>query len=354
MDEVKIAIVGMGIGKPNAIALDANQRGRVVALCDLDENRMAELAKNLKSPVKTYTDYKSVCQATDVDAIFVGTPNQLHVPVGLEAVRHGKHVLVTKPLADSETAARQLVDEAEEIGVVNMMSLGHRFGDSCQYLEQLDKDGYFGDLYYAKARSFRRNGIPIWRGKDQLRLNFIQSGGGAFRDMGVHVLDASWWLLGTPKPIYALGAAGAKFGPRGLGYNGSTPNPEIVEQFNTDDYGTGFIVFEGGVSIQIESFWAAHRPNEVQIEIFGTEAGAKTNPLTIYRNSGGQPEDLTPEVEKQTLSFERVAEHFISCILDGKTCQAPLQQGLEVQRMMEAILNSAETRQPIDLSNQDV
>ena len=38
MDEVKIAIVGMGIGKPNAIALDANQRGRVVALCDLDEN----------------------------------------------------------------------------------------------------------------------------------------------------------------------------------------------------------------------------------------------------------------------------------------------------------------------------
>ena len=102
MDEVKIAIVGMGIGKPNAIALDANQRGRVVALCDLDENRMAELAKNLKSPVKTYTDYKSVCQATDVDAIFVGTPNQWHVPVGLEAVRHGKHVLVTKPLADQK------------------------------------------------------------------------------------------------------------------------------------------------------------------------------------------------------------------------------------------------------------
>ena len=63
---------------------------------------------------------------------------------------------------------------------------------------------------------------------------------------------------------------------------------------------------------------------------------------------------MTPEVEKQTLSFERVAEHFISCILDGKTYQAPLQQLLEVQRMMEAILNSAETIQPIDLSNQDV
>ena len=72
------------------------------------------------------------------------------------------HVLVTKPLADSETAARQLVDEAEDSGVVNMMSLGHRFGDACQHLGQLVKQGYFGELYYAKARSFRRNGIPIW------------------------------------------------------------------------------------------------------------------------------------------------------------------------------------------------
>ena len=349
MDEVRIAIVGMGIGRPNAMALDANRRGRVVALCDLIEDRMTGLAKSLKGPVKTYTDYQAVCQASDVDAVFVGTPNQWHVPVGLEAVRNGKHVLVTKPLADSETAARQLVDQAEDSGVVNMMSLGHRFGDACQHLGQLVKQGYFGELYYAKARSFRRNGIPIWRGKDQLRLNFIQAGGGAFRDIGVHVLDASWWLLGTPKPVYALGAAGAKFGPRGLGYNGPTPEPEIVEQFDTDDYGTGFIVFDGGASIQIESFWAAHRPNEVQIEIFGTDAGAKTGPLTIYGINNGQPEDLTPEVKKESLSFERVAEYFISSILDGTPCQAPLRQGLVVQRMMEAVLKSAERGKPVTL-----
>ena len=124
MDEVRIAIVGMGIGRPNAMALDANRRGRVVALCDLIEDRMTGLAKSLKGSVKTYTDYKAVCQASDVDAVFVGTPNQWHVPVGLEAVRNGKHVLVTKPLADSETTARQLVDEAEDSSVVNMMSLG--------------------------------------------------------------------------------------------------------------------------------------------------------------------------------------------------------------------------------------
>ena len=349
MDKVRIAIVGMGIGRPNGKALSANPRGEIVALCDLAEDRMKDFASDLPNPVKYYTDYKVMCQDPDIAAVFVGTPNQWHVPVGLEVVRNGKHVMTTKPLADSEEAAQQLVEEAEASGVVNMMSLGHRFGDACQHLGQLDQEGYFGELYYAKARSFRRNGIPIWRGKDQLRMNFIQAGGGAFRDMGVHVLDASWWLLGTPKPIYALGTAGAKFGPRGLGYNGRPPEKAIYEQFVADDYGTGFIMFEGGISIQIESFWAAHHPNELQIELFGTDAGAKTNPLTIYRMVDNEPQDLTPEVEKQSLPFERVASHFIECILDGVICKAPLQHGLVVQQMMEAILKSAELGEPVQL-----
>ena len=108
-------------------------------------------------------------------------------------------------------------------------------------------------------------------------------------------------------------------------------------------------MFEGGVSIQIESFWAAHHPNELQIELFGTDAGAKTNPLTIYRMIDNEPQDLTPEVEKQSLPFERVASHFIECILDDVICKAPLQHGLVVQQMMEAVLKSAELGEPIQL-----
>ena len=64
--------------------------------------------------------------------------------------------------------------------------------------------------------------------------------------MGVHVLDAVWWVLGMPKPVGVLGAAGAKFGPYGLGYStGSTPPPKsFYEQYASDDYGGGFIRFE--------------------------------------------------------------------------------------------------------------
>jgi predicted dehydrogenase len=117
--------------------------------------------------------------------VVVATPNQLHAPVAIEAMRQGKHVLVTKPLADSMQAAREVVQVAESSGLVNMMSLAVRFSPELQYLGQMREQGDFGDLYYARARSVRRSGIPSWS------LGFVKEGGGAFRDMGVHALDAA-------------------------------------------------------------------------------------------------------------------------------------------------------------------
>lgn len=338
MKEVRAAVVGMGIGRPNGLAIARNPRGRVVALCDLVEERMQDFAKELPEPVRLYSDYKKLCQDREVDAVFIGTPNQWHVPIALEAVRHGKHVLITKPLADSESAAAELVQAAEAAGVVNMMSLSTRFGGECRYLGRLAAQGFFGELYYARARSIRRSGIPAWN------LGFIQAGGGAFRDMGVHVLDAVWWLLGMPRPVSALAVAGAKFGPRGLGYwDYEVPKPEVYRQYAADDYAGGFIRFEGGLGVQVESFWASHQPEEFQIELFGTEAGARLSPLTLYRTVDGAPQDTTVRLPRGPEAWDVIAGHFIDCILDGVPCQAPLRHGLIVQQMMEAVLRSAAT-----------
>ncbi len=342
--QVRVGVIGMGIGKQNARAIAGNPRGRVVALCDLAEHRMQAFAKELAAPVKMYTDYKRMCRDKEVDAVFIGTPNQLHVPMGLEAVRNGKHVFITKPLADSERAAAKLVREAEAAGVVNMMSLSTRFGSGCQYLGGLIEKGQLGELYYARARSIRRSGIPAWN------LGFIHKGGGAFRDMGVHVLDAAWWLLGRPQPVTVTGVAGAKFGPRGLGYwKFRAPPKSVYQQYACDDYAGGFIRFQGDVGLQVESFWASHQPEEFQIELFGTEAGARYSPLTIYRTESGAPQDITMSMPPGPSPWDNIAAHFIDCILEGVECEAPLRDGLIVQRMMEGLLRSAETGREVRL-----
>ena len=335
--KVRIAIVGMGIGKPNGRALSGHSKGEVVALCDLDSDRMTEFAKELRRDLKFYTDYKAMCRDPEIDAVFVGTPNQWHVPVALEAIKRDKHVLVTKPLADSERAAKRLVKAAEASGVVNMMSLSTRFGPACSYLSKLSREEYFGELYYARARSVRRSGIPAWN------LGFIREGGGAFRDMGVHVLDAVWAILGFPTPETVTGVAGAKFGPRGIHYlrTGSVPR-SVARQFKADDYAGGFIRFENGIGLQIESFWASHQPGEFQIELFGTDAGATLSPLTLFRSDGQTPLNTSVDLPRGgEASWNAIADHFITSVLEGKQASAPLRHGLIVQQMMEGLLKSA-------------
>ncbi len=343
MNKVRFGIIGMGIGRSHARAVAREPRAELTALCDLDPARMAAVAAELGGSPRCYTGTDELFADADVDAVFVGTPNQLHVPVALAALRAGKHVLCTKPLSDSETAARELVAAAESSGCVNMMSLTMRYSPAVQYLGGQTRGGELGEIYYARARSVRRSGIPNWG------AHFIRAGGGAFRDMGVHVLDCAWWLAGCPEPVSALGIAGARFGPRGEGYSGFNPVPESYSsQYAADDDGCGLVRFANGSAIQVESHWASHQPEEVQLELFGTAGGARLKPLTLYRTLAGRPADITV-AEPKGDGCEIVIAHFVACILDGIACQSPLHHGLSVQRMLEAVLESASRGEEIRL-----
>jgi predicted dehydrogenase len=346
MQELRLAIIGLRIGSIIGRHFAATPRVRVVALCDLVEERMAELARDLAVPVRCYSDTAQLWLDAEIDAVFIATPNQFHVPVALEALRHGKHVLVIKPLAESAGSARTLVEAAEASGLVGMMSLSTRFAEDVQYLGSLTRAGDFGELYYARARSIRRRGIPAWS------LGFILPGGGAFRDMGVHVLDAAWWLMGMPRPVAVMGVAGAQFGPRGQGFMGERiqPDEELARLYAVDDYAGGLIRFENGAALQVESFWASHQPAELQIELFGSEAGACLRPLTIYRTVQGAEQDTTVNLPlDRAKTWQAIAAHFAACILDGVPCEAPLRHGLIVQEMMEAVLASAASGREVRL-----
>ena len=348
MKKVRVGLAGMNvIGLPMGGGAAKNPRGEIVALCDVVEERMHKHAAELPGSVKLYTDYTAMCSDPEVDAVFVATPNQWHVPIGLSAVRNDKHVMIIKPLADSLPAANELVLAAESAGVVNMMALSTRFADDAQYLGRLNAEGQFGDIYYARARSVRRSGIPI------NRPGFVQKGGGAFRDMGVHMLDAAWWIMGMPQPVSVSGVAGAKFGPRGVGHMTWAPqSAEVAAQFAADDYGGGFIRFEGGAGLQVESFWASHQADDRQIELFGTEAGASLYPLRLYQTVHGAPMDTTIELPKSAADvWDTMAAHFIACVLDGVPCEAPLRHGLVVQEMLEALLLSAESGREVSLAH---
>jgi len=140
------------------------------------------------------------------------------------------------------------------------------------------------------------------------------------------------------------GVAGAKFGPKGEGYSNFAKVPRsYYSKYDSDDYAGGFIRFEGDIGLQVESFWASHQAPEFQLELFGTKAGARYSPLTIYKTVDGAPQDIKVELPQGKDPWDAIANHFIECILGGEACEAPLRHGLVVQEMMEAVLKSAET-----------
>ena len=146
MDEVKFGIVGTGgIGTAHGRIMEMVPDAHLVALCDIIEERMDAFEEELDRPMRKYAKFEDLCKDPEVEAVFVGTPNQVHVPVILEVVKNGRHVMSTKPLSSSKEAAREAVEAAEAAGVVNSMSLTMRFSPTLQYLGKLCREGEFGE-----------------------------------------------------------------------------------------------------------------------------------------------------------------------------------------------------------------
>ncbi len=111
-DTLNIACIGVG-GKGKSDTEHAARVGRVVAVCDIDQIRLDEMAAKQKES-KKYNDYRELLHelGAKVDAVVVSTPDHTHAPAAVMAMRMGKHVYCQKPLAHSVWEARLMRETA--------------------------------------------------------------------------------------------------------------------------------------------------------------------------------------------------------------------------------------------------
>lgn len=121
LSTVRIGVVGLGRGGGAVNRLSVIEGTEIVALCDLSSERMAKsqevLKKNGRKEAVAYTkeeDWKKMCERNDIDLIYNATPWELHVPIALYAMDHGKHVAIEVPAALTIKDCWALVDKAEE------------------------------------------------------------------------------------------------------------------------------------------------------------------------------------------------------------------------------------------------
>jgi predicted dehydrogenase len=241
--------------------------------------------------------------------------------------------------------AEDMVKAAKDNNIVFMMGFVNRFRADSKLIKTLADAGKFGEIYYAQAGWLRRRGTPLgWF------TNLSKSGGGPVIDIGVHVIDLTWYFMGKPKPISVSAATYNKIGnyqTKGVGRWVALDADDIV--FETEDSASGFIRFENGASMTFDISWAINgKDTGVYSNIFGTKAGASLNPLMIYGEEENYLMDSSPVIVSED-SFANQIEHFIECIRQDREPISPAQDGLEVQKMLNGIYDSARLGKEVTL-----
>ena len=326
--KLKVGIIGLGWpGREHLKGYKQCGNVQVVALCDMN----AELAQGQADEhgiEAVYGDHKKMLKGAGVDAVSVCLPNFLHAPISLDALRAGKHVICEKPPALNVAEARRMAAAARAGGLTLQYALSQRFVGANKLARDYVQKGELGEIYFGRAVYHRRRGIPL--GTQSWFVNKKLSGGGALIDIGVHALDAVWWLMGTPKPVSVSGNAYQKF-------------KHVVAKgtkFDVDDSAFGLIKFDNGATLILECSWALNLPGRNVLQIAGTKGGAELNPLKIYVERDGIQVDMTPEVPGVDLFADQMG-HFVDCILKNKTPLMSAEQGVQLMQMLEAIYKSS-------------
>ena len=339
---VNVAVIGAGaIGLNHIQSFQDHPSARVVALAETSPERGREAADRFAIP-DLYTDYKDILGRKDVDVVSIALPNFLHAPVGLEALRAGKHLMIDKPMATNAADAIKIITLAKRRKLHLMVGQNVRFTPEVQTVRQLVMKGKLGDVYHAKARWMRRSGIPkmgTWFTQKAL------AGGGCTYDIGVHALDMALHLIGDFEAAAVSGQVFTKFGNRGLGEGGwGRSEVDPGKPFDVDDLSLALIKMKSGRTVLLEASWAAHQSmrDNSGAQLFGTEGGATTNPAQFYRETktGYVVEQL--KTSACILTANRMG-HFVDVVL-GKTepYVAPA-ESLAVQKILDAIYESSAT-----------
>jgi predicted dehydrogenase len=347
---IRFGFIGAGaIAASSADSINRHPLGRVVAVQDTHEGRTRELCEAHQIP-KAYKTAAELFADKEVDAVYIAVPNKFHVPLTLDALKAGKHVILEKPFAMNATEAGLAVEAARKVGKVLTLGMNQRFAEMPQRFRTLVKKGTFGEIYHAKACWLRRSGIPslgTWFGNREL------AGGGCLYDIGVHLLDLCLYVIDNFEPVSVYGSTYTKFGNRGLGGGSWGKSDKEGLPFDVEDFATGQIRLADGTSVSLDVTWARHAADndKVEIDLFGTEAGGSVMAGKLYKWDEQAKAHIVVDQPPAAIAYtHRDRFHnFINHLTGSEELCVTLEQAVTVQRILDALAESSTTGHSVRL-----
>ncbi|MBQ8145391.1 MAG: Gfo/Idh/MocA family oxidoreductase [Clostridia bacterium] len=339
---LKIGIIGtgkicQGVHLP---AYDKIDGAEIVALCDINENRLNEVKAKYPN-ARLYSDFKEMLDKEELDAVDICTPNNVHSIAAIYALEKGVNVMCEKPDAVSVSEAEKMKAAAEKSGKTLMVMRNNRYRPSTKFLKQYIKEGKMGEIYAGRCGWIRRRGIPGWGG---WFTDKAQAGGGPLIDLGVHIIDLAMYLMGNAKPVTVSGCTYLKF-PH-------TSHSKI----DVEDLAMGFIRFDNGACLQIEFSWASNiAEDQMFVELRGEKAGSRMSGIDrkfeVYTEECGTNVCLRPDIDdyRGMQHHEANIRHFIDVIKGEAEPDFTPEQGVNMVKILEALYKSAEQGHEIQL-----
>ena len=188
---MRIGIIGCGeIGSLRAAALKRLSVWRLQAVSDIDRTRGSALSQRFGAGLES--NWRSLVERKDLDAVLVCTPPHLHAEMCIEALSAGKHVLCEKPLARSSEECRGILEVANKNRRFLATGFNYRFFPSIQKARKLLDSGLIGALDHIQSYA----GYSAADQDHPWIHNVEVTGGGALRDNGIHLIDLTRYFLG--------------------------------------------------------------------------------------------------------------------------------------------------------------
>ena len=341
-----IGIVGLGgMGNWHRETIESIDGLKVAGIYDIKESRVT-FAK--ECGVDTYNSLEELLGDERIDLVLVATPNDMHKPIAIQAMRAGKNVVSEKPVTLSSSDLQEMIDVSEETGKFFTVHQNRRWDEDYLTMKKIFEEKLLGEVFRIESRVHGSRGIPgDWRQEKE-------QGGGMVLDWGVHLLDQILQMMGKTKlkTVYATVT-------------------NITNQV-VDDGFSAHLVFDSGVEVLVEvgtsNFISLPRwymlgqdgtaiiedwkltgrivratgLNEADVVPVRTAAGL-TKTMAPRRDDTIKTEEL-PIVKSDIRDFYR---NVMSVIQNSEEPKIKLPEVMRVMKLMEAIFESSNNQEVI-------
>lgn len=311
---------------------------KLVALVSAHDEKAGDVAKQYglnEKAIYNYDNFDDIKHNAEIDVVYIVLPNSQHKEFTVRAAAAGKHVLCEKPMATSAEDAQTMIDACSRANKKLMIAYRIQYEPKNRRMMRWARNEKYGRVRLLEGF----NGMKV-DDPNQWRLKKSLSGGGPLVDVGVYCINTFRFLLGEePEAVFATSYATP----------GDARFKEVEESIMFQLLFPSGVIANGGTSYSVQAS-SRYRCLADQNAWFGMDPAFPYNDLKIQLSEGAPNNE--DELQEQN-QFAVQLDHMSLCVINNEAPYTPGEEGLQDQKIIEAIYKSAHEGKVIELERID-